>query len=211
MRLAVSGLRRNRNPRRFGHWLEVCPAIPVLVIGGKSGRAVFGTTLAAAAVGFAWTSTRQFGEGLTAHRAPRCHEFVSYSSRIRGKNLPRWWDLRAIACRGCLTVVTRGRRWSESVAVFIGPWRWLGARRPPCKVACPQRDPVDRRASAVRVSDSDRTAMSRWRLAVCIDRISATPPRTTGVGRPTMRSYRGSEPLKRLPALARPEGTISHQ
>ena len=123
MRLAVSGLRRNRNPRRFGYWLEVCPAIPVLVIGGKSGRAVFGTTLAAAAVGFAWTSTRQFGEGLAAHRAPRCHEFVSYSSRIRGKNLPRWWDLRAIACRGCLTVVTRGRRWSESVAVFIGPWR----------------------------------------------------------------------------------------
>ena len=37
----------------------------------------------------------------------------------------------AFACWCCLTALTRERRWSTSVAVLIGPWRWSGAKRPP--------------------------------------------------------------------------------
>lgn len=47
------------------------------------------------------------------------------------RNAWNGWGSWAFACWCCLTALTRERRWSTSVAVLIGPWRWSGAKRPP--------------------------------------------------------------------------------
>jgi len=58
----------------------------------------------------------------------RISELFKAKSQWKAPTNGSWQTFRR---RWCLTATTRERRWSQSVAVLIGPWRWLGAKRPP--------------------------------------------------------------------------------